>query len=486
MANLKSLLKDTAIYGLSSIVGRFFNYLLVPLFTYTFKSCGDYGLYSYLYAQTALLFALLTFGMETTFFRFINKEEDGREKMKVYSTALMMVGSVGLVFVAIVLAFLGPISELEGCADHKWYVGMMAIVVAQDAFQAICFAYLRNAHKPVKFMILKLTLIGINLLLNVVAYALMPKINPDWEITVKWAFMINLIGTSFISLCFYKELTGFKWVFDKAKAKEMIRYAWPILILSVAALLNQVAGQILLPNILNHEDGLHQLGIYEACIKIAMIMALITQAFRYAYEPFVFGSAKEKNSKEMYAVATKYFIVFTLAAFLCVVGFMDILQYFVDVKYREGLGIIPIAMAAEIMMGVAMNLSFWYKLIDKTMYGAWFSLAGCAALMIIDFLFIPEYGYVACAWGGFAAYGMSMVLSYLFGQKINPIPYPMKSIAFYTIIAGVMFAVMVGVADWVGNQWMRMAINSVLILIFLSIAVYEIYKNRHKFVGTAA
>lgn len=473
MANLKSLVKDTAIYGLSSILGRFFNYLLVPLFTYTFKSCSDYGLYSYLYAQTALLLAILTFGMETTFFRFINKEEDRTQKMRVYSTALIMVGGVALTFVVLVLSFLGPIARLEGCEGHEWYVGMMALVVAQDAFQAICYAYLRNEHKPVKFMCLRLILIAMNLLLNIGAYMVMPRIDPTWEISVKWAFAINLICTTFISFCFYKELTGFKWVFDKAKARKMIAYAWPILILSVAGILNNVAGQILLPNILGHEDGLDQLGIYEACIKVAMIMALITQAFRYAYEPFVFGHAKEKDSKAMYSVAMKYFIIFTLAAFLCVMGYMDILQLLIGRDYREGLGIIPVAMAAEIMMGIAMNLSFWYKLIDKTIYGAWFSIAGCAALLIVNFLFVPTYGYWACAWGGFAAYGTTMVLSYLFGQRINPIPYQMKSICGYVLLAGALYAVMYYSNQMIGNQWFRMGVNTLLILVYLSVAVCE-------------
>lgn len=466
MANLKGLVKDTAIYGMSSIVGRFLNYLMVPLYTYTLKKCSDYGIVADLYAQTALLFAILTFGMETTFFRFINKEEDRLEKMKVYSTSLIMVGGVCLTFVVLVMLFLQPLATLEGYPNHKWYVGMMYLVIAQDAFQAIMYAYLRNEHRPVKFMCLKLAFIFLSITLNMLCFYFLPRWSSEWEVSVKWVFVINLICTTTISFCFYKELTGFKWVFDKQKAKSMLVYSWPILVLSIAGILNQVAGQLILPRELDQETGRHLLGIYEAGVKVAAIMVMITQAFRYAYEPFVFGSAKEKGSKEMYATAMKYFIIFTLAAFLCVVGYMDVLKYFVGEKFRIGLAIVPIVMAAEIMMGITVNLSFWYKLIDKTIYGAWFSLAGCAVLLAINLIFIPQYGYWACAWAGFAGYGTSMILSYVFGQRINPIPYPVKSISIYVLLATLLFAVMILLPkDW--PVWSRMSINTVLILAFI-------------------
>lgn len=478
MANLKGLLKDTAIYGASSILGRFLNYCLVPLYTYTLKSCADYGIYTDIYAQTGLLLVILTFGMETTFFRFINKQETREEKISVYSTSLMMVGGVALLFVLLMMAFLGPIAQAEGYPEQKWYLGIMALVVAQDAFQAIIFAYLRNEHKPVRFACLKLTFIFLSVGLNLVAYVLMPKLSTDWEISVKWAFYINLICTSTISLLLLKDITDIRWTFDRTKAKTMLRYTWPLLILGIAGILNQVAGQIMLPRILEQQEGRHQLGIYEAGVKIAMIMALITQAFRYAYEPFVFGSAKDKGSKHMYAEAMKYFIVFTLFAYLCVVGYMDVLQVIVGPKFREGLDVIPVVMLSEIMMGITVNLSFWYKLIDKTIYGAWFSIAGCVVLLILNIFLIPKIGYWACAIAGCAGYGTTMVLSYTIGQRKNPIDYPMKSIGAYTLLAGVMYAGISVVHQNIGNMWARMGINTILIIIFLAIPVYEIIKKR--------
>ena len=462
MANLKSLFKDTAIYGLSSIVGRFLNYLMVPLYTYTLKSCADYGIYNDIYA----LMVLLTFGMETTFFRFMNKEEG--DKMRIYSTALIMVGSVCLTFAALVLLFIDPIATALDYPNHKWYVGMMFVTVAQDAFQAIPFAYLRYKHQPFKFAGLKLLFIFMSVSLNVVAYWLMPKIDPQWEIHIGYAFAINLTCTTIISLCLISELIGFRWQFDKQKCQEMLRYSWPLLVLGIAGILNQVAGQILLPRILDAEDGRNQLGIYGACIKIAMIMALITQAFRFAYEPIVFGSAKDKNSKELYAKSMKFFIIFTLLAFLCVMGYIDIFKYLVGEKFREGLGIIPIVMMAEIFMGIYFNLSFWYKLIDKTIYGAWFSLAGCAVLFAVNIIFIPKIGYWACAWGGLAGYGTAMILSYFVGQKKNPIPYPIKSITIYFIAAMALFGMMKWFernTDW--PTWVLLLINTCLICGFI-------------------
>ena len=470
MASIKGLVKDTAVYGMSSIIGRFLNYLMVPLYTYTLKSCSDYGIYNDIYAQTALLLVLLTFGMETTFFRFMNKEEG--DKMRVYSTALIMVGSVCLTFAVLVLAFINPVASLLDYPNHKWYVGMMFVTVAQDAFQAIPFAYLRYKHRPYKFAGLKLLFIFLSVGLNLVAYWLMPKIDPSWEIHIGYAFAINLTCTTIISLCLISELVGFKWRFDKQKCKEMLRYSWPLLVLGVAGILNQVAGQMMLPRILEPEEGRHQLGIYGACIKIAMIMALITQAFRFAYEPIVFGSAKDKNSKELYAQAMKYFIMFTLLAFLCVIAYMDLLQFIIEEKYRDGLSIIPIVMAAEIMMGIYFNLSFWYKLIDKTIWGAIFSLTGCAVLLLVNCFFIPRYGYTACAWAGFAGYATAMLFSYFVGQRKNRINYDLKSIFMYVVITAVLFAGMQYIASAISSDILRMCLNTVLVLLFLAYIYY--------------
>ncbi len=467
MANLKSLAKDTAIYGLSSIVGRFLNYLLVPLYThYMPKASGDYGISTNVYAYTALILVLLTFGMETTLFRFANDERTKPDT--VFSTAFATVGSLTVVFLLLVFGFIGPISGALGYESHPDYLLMMAVVVALDAIQAMPFSYLRFQKRAIRFASLKMLFILLNIALNVIWFVLLGKTS------VFYVFFINLLCTGFITLFFIPDLFKIQWKFDGRLLKHMLSYSWPILILGIAGILNQVADKIIFP--LVYPDGAEanvQLGVYGSCVKIAMIMAMITQAFRYAYEPIVFAKNKDADKTEYYASAMKYFVIFTLLAFLVVMGWMPLLQYIIGEDYREGLGVVPIVMMAEIFMGIYFNLSFWYKLIDKTIYGAWFSLAGCAVLLAVNIIFIPKIGYWACAWGGLAGYFTSMTLSYFVGQKKNPIPYPMKDIIIYFISSMALFGMMKWFArhtEW--PEWVLFLINNFLILGF----IYRIIK----------
>ncbi len=466
MANLKSLAKDTAIYGLSSIVGRFLNYLLVPLYTAKLAAAsGGYGIITEVYSYTALLLVILTFGMETTLFRFINKE--GSDVKKVYGTTLVAVGAVAVVFCTGILGFLTPISAFLGYAAHPEYLGMMAVCVALDAFQSIPFAYLRYKRNAIKFATLKLLFIVLNIALNMFFFLYLDVAD------VFYAFAINLFCTAFVTLFFFKELTCVRWCADRKLLGRMLIYAWPILLLGLVGIMNQTVDKLLFPHLVGGAEGRVQLGIYGACVKIAMIMAMITQAFRYAYEPFVFGSEREKGSKELYAKAMKFFIIFTLLAFLIVMGYLDILKRIIAPDYWEGLRVVPIEMAAEIMMGIYFNLSFWYKLTDKTVWGAWFSGAGCIVLISVSVIFIPTYGYMACAWAGFAAYATSMLLSYFVGQHYYPIKYPLKSIAVYVLIAAFFYAVMHFSGQFVESLALRLLINTGCILLFAAHIVYH-------------
>ena len=464
MANLKSLAKDTAIYGLSSIVGRFLNYLLVPLYTYYMPhDTGDYGISTNIYAYTALILVLLTFGMETTLFRFANDERYKSDT--VFSTVMATVGSLTIIFLLLIFGFIGPISGALGYSEHPDYLLMMAVVVALDALQAIPFSYLRFQKRAIRFASLKLLFIALNIALNLIYFVLLGKTS------VFYVFFINLLCTGFITLFFVPDLFKINWKFDGQLLRTMLGYSWPILILGIAGILNQVADKIIFPLVYPDESQANVLlGDYGSCVKIAMIMAMITQAFRYAYEPIVFAKSKDADKTEYYASAMKYFIIFTLLAFLCVVGWMPLLQYIIGANYREGLGVVPIVMAAEIMMGIYFNLSFWYKLIDKTIYGAWFSLTGCLVLFAVNIIFIPQYSYWACAWGGVAGYGTAMVLSYFVGQKKNPIPYPMKDIAIYVVATAVLFAVMKLLpASW--PDILTLAVNTLLIILFTALIV---------------
>jgi polysaccharide biosynthesis protein len=481
MANLKSLAKDTAIYGMSSILGRFLNYLLVPLYTSKLSAAsGGYGIITNLYAYTALLMVILTYGMETTFFRYANKTNE--DPQKVYSSSLIMVGFTSLLFIALVSIFLQPLSGVMGYSDHSSYVWVMAATVSIDAFQCIPFAYLRYKKRPIKFAALKLLFIAFNIALNLLYFVVLPALYNSYpdiiqhvyspETGVGYAFYINLVCTASITFFFYKELTGFKYTFDKKLAKRMLSYSWPILILGIAGILNQTADFILFPYLYKGGEAHQQLGIYGAASKIAMIMAMITQAFRYAYEPFVFGKGNDKDNRETYAIAMKYFIIFTLLAFIVVMGYINILRHIIGRDYWEGLKVVPIVMAGTIMMGVYFNLSFWYKLIDKTIWGAYFSGIGCFVLVLINIIFVPQYGYMACAWAGFIGYATAMTLSYFVGQKKFPINYPLKSIGIYVLMTVFFF-----IAITYSNQYLpkihALAVNTLIIFAFVAHIIYH-------------
>ena len=459
MANLKGLAKDTAIYGLSSIVGRFLNYLLVPLYTHCMpKASGDYGVSVNIYAYTALILVFLTFGMETTFFRFANKE--GEKADTVFTTAFAIVTALTAIFLALVFGFIGPISDVLNYSEHHEYLLMMAAVVALDAIQALPFCYLRYQKRPLKFAALKMLFIVFNIALNVIYMVVLRKTE------VFYVFLINLWCTGAITFFFMPEFFKLKWKFEVQLMRRMFSYSWPILVLGIAGILNQTADKIIYPLVNDSDTAKAELGVYGACVKVAMIMAMITQAFRYAYEPIVFAKTKDKDSKEYYAHAMKYFIIFTLVAFLCVMGYMDVLKRLIGPEYREGLAVVPIVMAAEIMMGIYFNLSFWYKIIDQTSWGAVFSITGCTVLVAVNVIFIPRYSYMACAWGGFAGYAVAMLFSYLVGQKLNPIDYDIKGIMRYVVLAAVLYVAMVNLpSTW--PIWARMALNTGLITIFL-------------------
>jgi len=466
MGKLTTIFKDTAIYGLSSIIGRFLNYLLVPLYTAQLSAAsGGYGIITNIYAYVALAMVLLTFGMETTYFRYTNKTHT--DSQTVYGTTLITVGFVSLVFAVLVLLLLSPVSLLMGYGDHPEYVGVMAVTVAIDAFLCIPFAHLRQQKKALKFAALKLLNIAVSILLNLIYFYFMDGKD------VGYAFYINLVCTVMLAVCLFTEYTGFRWKLDTQLLRTMLSYSWPILILGVAGILNQTADKMLFPYIYEGSDGMKQLGIYGACSKIAMIMAMITQAFRFAYEPIVFAGVKDKDQHEMYEKAMKFFIIFTLLAFLIVVAYMDILKVLIirNPDYWVGLEVVPIVMAAEIMMGIYFNLSFWYKIIDKTIWGAIFSGIGCAVLLVVNIIFVPKYGYMACAWGGFAGYGVAMLVSYFVGQKYYPLNYPLKEIALYVMLAFVLFGLMCFTNDW--PMIASLTLNSLLVVAFMAVIIWR-------------
>ena len=471
MANLKSLAKDSAIYGLSSIVGRFLNYLLVPLYTRVFAAeGGEYGIVTELYSYVALILVLLTFGMETTFFRFVGKADEN--PTRVYNTVLTLVGLVDLLFIVLVALFLQPICAQMGYEQHPSYIMVMAICVAVDAFLCMPFAYLRYEKKALKFATIKLVNIGLNILLNILCFIALPRWIDGFGIHVGYVFYVNLVCTLLTAVLLGKELIHFRPTLSPELVRRMWNYAWPILILGLAGILNQTADKIIFPHVITGPEGKVQLGIYGACVKIAMIMAMITQAFRYAYEPFVFSRQADKDVRRDQALATKYFLIFTLLAFLAVVAYMDIRRYLISPTYWEGLRVVPIVMVAEILMGVYFNVAFWCKLTDRTLWNAIFAAVGCVVLIAVNVWGIPHFGYMASAWGGVAGYGTALLLSYFVGQHFYPMNYPLRSMGVYVLLAAFFFLLMrLLPSQW--PMWVRLAANSVLLLAFLGHILYH-------------
>ncbi len=471
--------KDTAIYGLSSIVGRFLNYLLVPLYTAVIPAAsGGYGVVSNVYAYTALILVFLTFGMETGFFRFANKSDE--DPRKVYANALIFVGGLSLLFVVLCIAFLSSLSEWIGYPDHPDYIAMMVCVVALDSFQCIPFAYLRYKKRPVKFAAVKLLNIVGTILLNLffllvcpVLYAHAPQ-SVSWfynpEYLVGYIFVSNLLMSALQMLFFIPELRGLSYRVDTKLLKRMVSYSFPILIFGVVGILNQTIDKMIYPYLFDdRHEGFVQLGIYSATSKVALVMAMFTQAFRYAYEPFVFGKNKDTDSRQMYASAMKYFFIFSLLAFLSVMGYMDILKYMVAPDYWEGLSVVAIVMAAEILKGIYFNLSFWYKLTDETRWGAYFSLIGCGVILGLNVWLVPLYGYVASAWASVAGYGVITLLSYVIGQKKYPVSYPLRQMFVYLLIAAALYAGCQLIP--IHSVWLRLAFRTVLVLLFVAYIV---------------
>ena len=477
---MKRLAGETAIYGISSIVGRFLNWMLVPVYTRVLSAESDYGIVTNLYAWTALLMVILTYGMETGFFRFINKKEE-RQPMRVYATTLSSVAFTSVAFMVLLLCSLMPVSRALGYDDHPEFVGMMACIVAVDAFCCIPFAYLRYRRKAVRFAFLKLLNIFLNIILVLFFLLVCPWLQGHAPATVDWfyapdyqvgyIFIANAVTTLVTLLLLIPDiLPGLSTRASLGLLRQMLRYSFPILILGIAGIFNQTADKILFPFLFEDKDAANaQLGIYGACFKIAVVLVMFTQAFRYAYEPFIFAKNKDEGSRKAYSEAMKYFIIFALFIFLGVMYYIDILKYFVPESYYEGLRVVPVVMLGELFFGIYFNLSFWYKLIDQTRWGAYFSMVGCVATVLIVVLFAPAYGYMACAWASFASNLVMMLLSYFVGQKKFPISYDLRSAATYSLLAAAFYAA--GMLPEISSEMLRLGYRTLLLIVFASIVV---------------
>ena len=458
--SMKSLAKDTAIYGLSSIIGKFLNYLLVPLYTYVLARTDDYGIVTNLYAWTALLLVLLTYGMETGFFRFANRED--YDPRTVYKTSFITLLCTSALFTMLVIIFHQPLANVLGYPDHSEFVEMMFATVAIDAFACIPFAYLRYRKRPIVFAALKLLFVLLNIGFNILFLVVLGKND------VFYVFLSNILATTIQTLCLLPFTMPKGGQFSAPVLKEMLRYSLPLLVLGVAGIMNQTLDRILFPYLYTGADAQAQLGIYGACFKVAMVMMMFTQAFRYAYEPFVFSKHKDRHSIEAYADAMKYYIIFSYLILLGVIFYLDIFRYIVSSAYWEGLKIVPVVLWTYVFQGVYFNLSFWYKLTDETKWGAYFSLIGLVITLVLQIVGVPLIGYWASCGSSLICYFVIMVLSYVIGQRKAPIPYDLKRIGLYTVLTLGLLAVYYAIRlNTSLNMWVLMAIGTVLIGIYL-------------------
>ena len=446
---MKRLAKETAMYGVSSIFGKFLNWMMVPLYTYVLASPADYGIVTNLYAWTALLLVMLTYGMETGFLRFANKNKE--EAAKVYSTTLIAVGVTSTIFALSCIIFRHPIANALGYANHSEFIAMLGTVVAFDAFGCIPYVYLRFKNRPARFVALNLFAIFVNIFFNIFFLVICPWLmiktpnlinwfyNPNYG--VGYVFLSNIFSTAAVTIALLFDVFVVKFEFDKALLKKMLIYSLPLVVLGIAGTMNQTLDKILFKMLMPGVRGATELGIYGATSKIALVMMMFTQAFRYSYEPFIFAQKKDKNSLEAYADAMKFYILFALFIFLGMVLYMDIFKYVIQHNYWVGLKAVPIVLFSFIFQGIFFNLSLWYKLTDKTMYGAWFSLLGTFIIVVLNVILVPVYSYMGCAWAAFACYFVIMVVSYFYGQKHMPINYDLKTIGLYTCVTVLFYVI---------------------------------------------
>ncbi|PWL33011.1 MAG: polysaccharide biosynthesis protein [Fluviicola sp. XM-24bin1] len=442
---LKSLLGQTAIYGLPTIVGRLLNYLLVPLYTYIFGSNADaYGAVSELYAWVAFLMILLTFGMETTFFRFFNEKEN---KDQVLRNSFLTVIGINLLFLLILISLNQTIAYAMLFGDHQEYIILMGLIVFMDAVTAVPMAKLRAELKAKKFALIHFSAIAVNIGLNLILLLLFyDKSNPSSGVVI--ILIANLLSSFVKVIGTYKEFLKIELKYDREMGKEMLKYAFPLVIAGFAGIINETLDRALLKHVLHNRSGLTvkaaqaELGIYSACYKLAMLATIFLQAFRYAAEPFFFSLNKDKDRNKTYVKIMNYFIAAVCVIFLGVSLNIDIFKHFIQNEvYWEGLGVVPILLIAGVFLGIYFNQSIWYKLSGQTKFGAYIAIGGASLTILINLIFIPIYGYWASAWATLIVYAGQMIASYLLGQKHYPINYNLRKFGLYFGTAVIFFLI---------------------------------------------
>ena len=485
---LKKLAGQTAIYGLPTIVGRLLNYFLVPLYTRVFET-EQYGVVTELYAYVAFLMVILTYGMETTFFRFSKKEKDNP---LVYSSSIVSLIVTSLLFIILVWLFSSDIAKGLGYINNSEYFIWFAWILGLDAISAVPFAKLREDNKAKRFAIIKSANIAIQIGFNLFFIVLCPwllKHSNDSignilnlfyspNIGVGYIFISNLISSIITLILLLPEIINIRYKIDLKLLKKMLSYALPVMIWGMAGIVNETFDRILLKHLIpQSENPMSQLGIYGACYKIAILMTLFIQTFKFAAEPFFFAQAEKGDAKKVYADVMKYFVLVCSFIFLIVMLYIDIVMKFVGEEYRIGEPVVPVLLIANLCLGIFYNLSIWYKITDQTRYGAYISLTGAVITLILNFLLVPFMGYMGAAWTTLICYFTIMLISYILGQKHYKINYETKRIAFYVGLSLIIFFI----SNWISidNEFLKIFIHSIFIIFYVFI-IWIIEKNTIK------
>jgi O-antigen/teichoic acid export membrane protein len=466
MSTLKKLASQTAVYGLSSILGRLLNYLLVPLHTYFFlpEAFGEVGV---MYAYVAFFMVLLMFGMETTFFRFVNKSTD---KEKTFNQAFSLVLVINILFITTLLLFSQSIANFIDFPEHKNYVIWFGFILIFDAISSLFLAKLRHQEEPKKFAIIQLTSIGVNILLNLIL--LFSFVKKESLVGIEYIFIANLCASAIKPIMLYKDILNFKFIWDKAMIKLMLVFSIPLLIGSFAGIINETLDRILLKKILteshNSSYADRQVGIYNANYKLSILITLFIQAFRYAAEPFFFAQEKNKNKDKVYATVMTYFVIVVSLMFLVISLNLDIFKLFIrNEAYYEGLKIVPILLIANVFLGIYYNQSIWYKLADKTKFGAYIAVFGAIITIALNYILIPIMGYMGSAWTTLTVYISMAIMSYYLGQKHYPIKYNLRKVTLYLGSAIILF--FIGTLLTFGNFWTTFFTHNIIVIAYLGL-----------------
>ena len=486
MNPFKKLAGQTAIYGIPTILGRMLNYLLVPLYTYIF-STSEYGVVTEMYAYSSVFLVILTYGMETALFRFSQMEEN---KDKVYSTALISIIISSAIFILISCFFATPISNGIHYPNNREYIIWFALILGTDALCNIVFARLREQDQAKKFAVIKSINISINILLNVFFIVICRRayLNTDSSfhtiaqtiynpaVGVGYIFLSNLVASVITVVLLLPEYLKIRFAFDSVLWKKMMFYALPLMLAGLGGIINETMDRILLKYLLpDKSTAMAQLGIYGACYKVAILMTIFIQTFRFAAEPFFFSHSKEKNAQQTYADVMKYFVIACSFIFLATMMYIDFIQYFVGEDFRTGLKVVPILLLANLCLGIFFNLSIWYKLTGDTRYGAYLSAFGAAITLLFNFWLIPTMGYMASAWTTLICYFSMMVASYFIGQKNYPINYDLKRILGYLGLSLILFFISISLSF--NTVPVKLGVNTFLLLIFV-VTIYFFEKPR--------